>query len=60
VSGKKLVRLLVRNGWSLIRINGSHHILAKGTLVASVPVHGNRDVGKGLEIKILKAAGLRS
>ena len=54
---KELVKLLQSNGWSLDRIHGSHYILIKGNKTLSVPVHG-RDLKKGLEIAILKKAGL--
>jgi len=57
--GKDLVRLLQENGWVLIRINGSHHILVKEKSVITVPVHANHSLGKGLESKILKQAGLK-
>ncbi|MGK5081809.1 type II toxin-antitoxin system HicA family toxin [Bdellovibrionota bacterium FG-1] len=59
LSGKQLVRLLEENGWVLVRINGSHHILVKGPDSVSVPVHGNHSLGTGLERKILKKAGLK-
>ncbi|MGQ0761543.1 MAG: type II toxin-antitoxin system HicA family toxin [Acidobacteriota bacterium] len=29
ISGKDFARLLERHGWSLLRINGSHHIYGK-------------------------------
>lgn len=59
LSGKDLVRHLEQNGWVLVRINGSHHILVKGQISVTVPVHGNQSLGKGLESKILKKAGLK-
>ena len=59
LSGKDLVKLLEAAGWVLVRINGSHHILVKGSLSVTVPIHGNRSLGKGLEQKILKKAGLK-
>lgn len=60
VSGKELVRLLERAGWTLVRINGSHHILTKAGFREriSVPVHGNRPVKLGLLRSIMKIAGL--
>ena len=38
--------MLESHGWSLQRINGSHHIYAKaGSLVRiSVPIHGNESL----------------
>ena len=58
MKGKDLVKLLQKNGGTLDRINGSHHIMAKGKLTVSVPVHST-DMGKGLETAILKKAGLK-
>ena len=59
LSGKDVVRLLKSQGWELVRINGSHHILIKGDKTVVVPVHGNESLGKGLESKILKQAGIK-
>lgn len=59
LSGKELVRLLITDGWELVRINGSHHILVKGTKRISVPVHGNHSLGRGLEQKLLKQTGVK-
>jgi len=60
VSGKKLARALERNGWSLLRIQGSHHIYAKpGSGVRlSVPIHGDQSLKIGLLHHLLKMAGL--
>lgn len=55
---KDLLKLLKKNGWRLIRINGSHHILQKGEQTITVPIHG-RDVPIGLLSRILKETGLR-
>jgi predicted RNA binding protein YcfA (HicA-like mRNA interferase family) len=36
-------RLLERNGWTLVRVSGSHHIFTKpGRSLISIPVHANR------------------
>jgi len=60
VSGKKLSRALERNGWSLLRISGSHHIYGKaGSVVRfSVPIHGDQPLKVGLLHHFLKMAGL--
>jgi predicted RNA binding protein YcfA (HicA-like mRNA interferase family) len=47
VTGKELVKLLKTKGWVLARIEGSHHILVRGTKTISVPVHGKKDLKKG-------------
>ncbi|MES2769823.1 MAG: type II toxin-antitoxin system HicA family toxin [Bdellovibrionota bacterium] len=59
LSGKELVWLLLKNGWQFSRINGSHHILKKDGIAISIPVHGSKALGKGIEQKILKQAGLK-
>ena len=43
VSGKEFAKILERHGWSLLRVQGSHHIYGKtGSVVSlSVPVHGS-------------------
>jgi predicted RNA binding protein YcfA (HicA-like mRNA interferase family) len=60
LSGKELARLLERNGWTLMRVNGSHHIYGKtGSVVRiSVPIHGNRPLKTGLLKHLLKMAGV--
>ena len=58
LSGKAMVRLLSKRGWDLVRIKGSHHIMQLGSKKVSVPVHGNKSLGKGLEKKLLKEAGV--
>jgi predicted RNA binding protein YcfA (HicA-like mRNA interferase family) len=59
VSGKQLIKLLNEKGWHLDRIEGSHHILARGDKTLSVPVHGNKDLGKGLLHALMKQGGLK-
>ncbi len=59
LSGKELVWLLLKNRWQLSRVNGSHHILKKDGITIPVPVHGSKALGKGIEQKILKQAGLK-
>ena len=59
LSGKQLVKKLKKNGWKLDRIVGSHHILVKNSNTVSVPVHGNKSLGKGLESKLLKQTGVK-
>ena len=58
LSGKQILKLLLRNGWTVDRVNGSHHTLIKGEKTLVVPVH-SKELGKGLESKILKEAGLK-
>lgn len=55
---KDLLKLLKQNGWTEVRIHGSHHILRKGDKTETVPVHG-KDVPTGLLEAILKRTGLK-
>jgi predicted RNA binding protein YcfA (HicA-like mRNA interferase family) len=50
ISGRELARLVERHGWTLLRINGSHHIYGRvGSVVRlSIPIHGNRPLKTGL------------
>ena len=61
VSGKELAKALERNGWILLRVQGSHHIYGKpGKAVRlSVPIHRNETLKIGLLRNLLKSAGLR-
>ena len=60
ISGKDFCRVLERNGWSLLRVSGSHHIYGKAgfDVRLSVPVHGNDSLKTGLLRHLMKAAGL--
>ncbi|MCO7128616.1 type II toxin-antitoxin system HicA family toxin [Lactococcus petauri] len=58
-SGKSLLALLKKDGWIERRVVGSHHHLYKDGKRITIPVHGNQDLGRGLENKILKQAGLK-
>ena len=58
VSGKALPKLLERHGWTLLRVQGNHHIYGKpGSKVrVSVPIHGNRTLKTGLAKHLRKIA----
>lgn len=60
VSGKQLAKLLEKNGWTLLRVQGSHHIFGKSGNDAriSVPVHKNQTLKTGLLRHLLKIADL--
>lgn len=55
---KDLLKLFLKNGWELVRVQGSHHIVKKGDKLESIPIHG-KDVPTGLLNKILKRAELK-
>jgi predicted RNA binding protein YcfA (HicA-like mRNA interferase family) len=59
-SAKNLIRLLEQKGYYFKRANGSHHLFynpASGNTII-VPVHGNKDLSKGLFFALLKQAGI--
>jgi predicted RNA binding protein YcfA (HicA-like mRNA interferase family) len=60
VSGREFARLLERKGWTLLRVNGSHHIYGKTGVEArlSVPIHGNEVLKRGLVTHLAKLAGV--
>jgi len=39
-TGAEMVRFLESQGFRVVRVRGSHHILVKGELRTTVPVHG--------------------
>ena len=59
-SAKNLIRLLEQKGFSFKRANGSHHLYfnSKTGKTVIVPVHGNKDLAKGLFFSLLKQAGI--
>lgn len=61
LSGRELAKALERNGWTLLRVQGSHHIYGRaGSRVRlSVPIHGNKPLKIGLLRHLLKMAELR-
>jgi len=56
----ELLRLLQKDGWYAVSQKGSHikmkHPFKSGVLI--VPNHGSNEVGKGLEMKLKKDAGI--
>ena len=60
IIGKEMVKLALANGWIEVRKRESHHHFKKEGIpyLVTISVHGNEDLGKGLERKILKYMGL--
>lgn len=56
--GKELISLFQKNGWTLIRIKGSHHIMKKGKRIEVISVH-DKELPKGLLESILKRTGIK-
>jgi predicted RNA binding protein YcfA (HicA-like mRNA interferase family) len=55
IDGKRMIKILRKAGFDVIRIKGSHHFvrLTDGRSTV-VPVHGKENIGVGLFHKILK------
>jgi mRNA interferase HicA len=57
----EIYRILTKDGWYPVTQKGSHikmkHPAKPGTIV--FPNHGSQELGKGLEKKILKDAGIK-
>lgn len=57
----EIYRILTKDGWYPVTQKGSHikmkHPTKPGTIV--FPNHGSQELGKGLERKILKDAGIK-
>ncbi len=59
VSGTHFCRVLRKNGWVHLRTKGSHQTWGKeGYSDVTVPVHGSKDLGRGLLAALLKQSGL--
>jgi predicted RNA binding protein YcfA (HicA-like mRNA interferase family) len=60
VSGKQLAKAVQRKGWSLARVQGSHHIfvIAGRRERIVIPIHGNRPLKIGLLHALMKIAEL--
>jgi predicted RNA binding protein YcfA (HicA-like mRNA interferase family) len=59
ISGKAIVKRLKQKGWTIKSQSGSHVKLARFSEIVIVPVHGNKDLGKGLVKKIEKETGVK-
>lgn len=59
-SGKKIINVFKKDGWTLDSIEGSHHILIReGTEnILVIPVHGNNPIKVGLQKGLIKDACL--
>lgn len=59
MNGTDVIGKLKADGWTLDRVNGSHHIMVKDGRAVPVPVHGKRDVGPGLVAAIQRQSGVK-
>lgn len=58
LSGKELVKVFERLGWSVARQRGSHIIMTKPGNMATLSIPDHREVAKGTLRVLIKAAGL--
>jgi predicted RNA binding protein YcfA (HicA-like mRNA interferase family) len=59
MKSSELNRLILKNGWKILRQSGSHVIYEKNGITYPVTFHGSKEAGKGLEMKIKKEMGLQ-
>ncbi len=59
MNGKQILKKMETEGWILVRTSGSHHLMSKGNKTVPVPVHGTKDIGKGLVARIEKQSGVK-
>jgi len=59
VTGKEIIKFLQKEGWKTLRSQGSHYRLGKNSLRVTIPVHGKKDLGKGLLAAIERQTGVK-
>jgi predicted RNA binding protein YcfA (HicA-like mRNA interferase family) len=59
MNGNDVLRRLRAEGWQQIRVRGSHHLMEKNGKVIPVPVHGSKEIGKGLLAEIERQTGVK-
>lgn len=59
MNGKEIIELLKQNGWQIVRVRGSHHLLSDSMKTVSVPVHGKQDIGLGLLKALERQTGVK-
>ena len=58
-NAKELIKILEKKGFTFSRQSGSHAIYSNlNGIGVTVPIHGKKDLGKGLLKQIIKDAGL--
>lgn len=59
MKSNELHRLILSNGWRVVRQAGSHVIYEKDARRYPVPLHGSKEVPTGMERKIKREMGLQ-
>ena len=52
-------RLVKKNGWRLVRVEGSHYIYEKNGITYPVPYHGAKEMSENLRKSIVKKMELK-
>jgi len=59
IDARRMLKALARLGWTVVRIKGSHHFVAKpGSPSAVVPAHPGRTMKEGTARSILAQLGI--
>lgn len=59
MKSSELHKLILSNGWRIVRQTGSHIVYEKNGVRYPVPFHGSKEVGTGIEKKIKREIGLK-
>jgi len=59
MNGKEILRRLQAENWAILRQEGSHVRLGKGSLRTTVPLHGSRDLKPGTLASIERQTGIK-
>lgn len=62
MTSKEMIKFLKKNGFIILRQKSTSHIQMRNPITGkqtTVPNHGSKTLGKGLEQQILKQAGLK-
>ena len=59
LSGREVLSALTKAGYVQVRVQGSHHLVRKGTEPAvTIPIHGNKSLKRGTLRGIIKKTGM--
>lgn len=59
MKGQEIIKTLEKQGWAILRVRGSHYRMGCGEKRTTVPVHGSKDIGKGLLASIERQTGVK-
>lgn len=58
ISGREAVRVFERAGWKVSRREGSHIILTKAGMIATLSIPDHREISRGTLRSLIRKAGL--